>query len=104
LPDGRKVSLSDAPLLTSADVTGANASLTEGRHVLNVDLTSEGARRIQRFSEQNVGRTLASVVDGQVLRMPKIQDPIIAKGILIGGFPQAEAERLANAFSLGCRQ
>lgn len=104
LPDGRKLFLSDTPLLTSADVTGAHASLTEGQYVLNVDVTSEGAKRIQLFSEQNVGRTVAFVVDGQVLRTPKIQDPIVGRGILVGGFQQAEAERLANAFNTGCRQ
>jgi len=104
LPDGRNIFLSDPPLLTSADVTGAHASLTEGRYVLNVDVTSEGAKRIQLFSEQNVGRTMAFVVDGQVLRTPRVQDPIVGRGILVGGFGQAEAERLAKAFNAGCRQ
>jgi len=103
LPDGRNIFLSDPPLLTNADVTGAHAALTEGQYVLNVDVTSEGAKRIQSFSERNVGRTMAFVVDGQVLRTPRIQDPIVGRGMLVGGFVQAEAERLAKAFN-ACRQ
>lgn len=102
MPDGRTILLTKTPLLTSADVTGANASLTEGQYVLNVDVTAEGAERVQRFSERNVGRTLAFLVDGRVLRTPTIRDPITGNGILIGAFERAEAERLADAINHSC--
>src|SRR5687767_9723882 len=45
LTDGTQILLTQTPLLTSVDVTGANASLTEGQYVLNVDVTVEGAER-----------------------------------------------------------
>jgi preprotein translocase subunit SecD len=102
--DGRTIFLTQAPLLTSADVTGARVSLTEGEYVLNIDVTVEGAARVQRFSEQNVGRTLAFLVDGRVIRMPKIRDPITGSGFLIGAFERAEAERMADAINNGCRR
>ena len=103
LPDGRRILLAEKPLLTSADVTGARASLTEGQYVLNVDVTPETAKRVQGFSEQNVGRMMAFLVDGRLLRTPTIKDPITGTGLLIGAFEQAEAKRLADAINTRCR-
>jgi len=102
LTDGQHIPLTENPLLTSADVIGAHASLTEGQYVLNVEVTAAGAERVQSFSERNVGRTLVFMVDGQVLRTPRIRDPITGSGFLIGAFPRWEAERLTNAINTGC--
>jgi preprotein translocase subunit SecD len=104
LNDGTTISLTGTPLVTNADITGANASLTEGQWVLNVGVTDEAARRVQDFSKQNVGRTMAFLVDGKVYRTPRILDPITGKGFLIGRFEQADAERLATALSNGCKR
>ena len=104
LPDGRQLSLTQTPLLTSADITGAHASLTEGQYVLNVDVTVESAERVRLFSEGNVGRTLAFLVDGKVLRTPTIRDPITGNGFLIGAFERAQAEQLAHAINTGCKR
>lgn len=102
LPDGTRIFLTGPPLLTSIDVTGANASLTEGQYVLNLRVSAEAAARVQVFSEQNVGRTMAFLVDGRVVRTPTIKDPITGNGFLIGAFERAEAERLGDALSGGC--
>lgn len=104
LDDGTKISLTRTPLVTSADITGASASLTEGQWVLNVDVTDEGAKRVQVFSKQNVGRTMAFLVEGKVQSTPRILDPITGKGFLIGRFDQADAERLATAINNGCKR
>ena len=102
--DGRPIFLTQTPLLTSADIAGAHASLTEGQYVLNVDVTVASAERVRLFSERNVGRTLAFLVDGQVLLTPTIRDPITGNGFLIGAFERAQAERLADAINTGCRR
>ena len=105
LDDGTKIPLTRTPLVTSADITGANASLTEGQWVLNVDVTDEAAKRVRDFSKQNVGRTMAFLVEGKVHSTPRILDPITGKGFLIGGaFKQADAERLATAIRNGCKR
>lgn len=101
--DGTKIPLVRSPLVTTADLTGATASLTEGEWVLNLDLTDDAAKRIQVFSRQNVGRTLALVVDGNVRGTPKIMDALTGKGLLIGGFKEADAKQMAAAISNGCR-
>jgi preprotein translocase subunit SecD len=102
LSDGKRVLLTGAPLLTSIDVAGAHASLTEGQYVLNLDMTAGAALRVQAFTEQHVGRTMAFLVDGRIIRTPTIKDPITGNGFLIGPFARAEAERLANALNGGC--
>jgi preprotein translocase subunit SecD len=79
-------------------------TLTEGQYVLNVDVTVESAERVHRFSERNVCRTLAFLVDGQVLRTPTIRDPITGQGFLIGPLERVQAERLADAVNTGCRR
>ena len=103
LDDGKQISLTRTPLITNADITGAKASLTEGQWGLNVDVSEQGAKRVQDFSKQNVGRTMAFLVEGKVHSTPRILDPITGKGFLIGTFDQAEAERLATAINNGCK-
>ena len=103
LSDGKRVFLAAPPLVTSADVTGAHASLTEGQYVLKVDVTAEAATRVRVFSEQNVGRQMGFLVDGRLVRTPTIKDPITENGFLIGAFARAEAESLANALNSDCR-
>jgi preprotein translocase subunit SecD len=104
LNDSTNIRLIRPPLVTSADVAGANASLTEGQWVLNLDVTDEAAKRVQEFSKQNVGRTMAFLIDGKVRSTPKILDPITGNGFLIGGFEQTDAERLATAIRDGCKR
>jgi preprotein translocase subunit SecD len=101
--DGSKIPLTQTPLVTSADVTGARASLTDGQWVLNVDMTDAAAKRVRDFTRQNVGRTVAFLVEGKVRSTPTIKDPITGKGFLVGGFDQADAQRLATAISNGCK-
>lgn len=102
LNDSTNILLSRTPLVTSGDVTGAKASLTDGQWVLDLDVTDAAAERVQDFSNQHLGRTVAFLVDGKVQRTPRIADPITGKGFLIGGFNQADAERLAAAIRNGC--
>jgi preprotein translocase subunit SecD len=103
LDDGKSIALTRSPLVTNADITGANASLTDGQWVLNLDVTDEGAKRLQDFTTRNVGRTMAFLVDGKVHSTPRILDPIKGKGFLIGGgFERADAERLATAIDKSC--
>ncbi|GAA0551975.1 preprotein translocase subunit SecD [Rhizomicrobium palustre] len=95
-PDGKLLHLDAAPLLTSADFTGANVSPTEGQIVLNINLDRDGAQRIQQFSKSHVGATLAFIADGEVLNAARILDPITFDGFLVGPLEQAKADGLAK--------
>lgn len=104
LNDSTKIPLTRTPLVTSDDITGANASLTEGQWVVNIDVTDQSAKRVQSFSKENVGRTMAFLVNGKIHSMPRILDSITGKGFLIGGFERADAERLAAGVGRGCKR
>ena len=102
LNDSTTIPLTRTPLVTSADITGANASPTEGQWGLNVNVTDEAAKRVHDFSAQHIGRTLALLIDGKVQGTPTIVGTITAKGFLIGEFSRADAERLATAIRNHC--
>jgi preprotein translocase subunit SecD len=104
LNDSTTIALARTPLVTSADITGASASLTEGQWVLNLAVTDEAAKRVQDFSTRHVGQTVAFLIDGKVHSTPIIRDRITGKGFLIGRFEQADAERLATAINNGCKR
>jgi preprotein translocase subunit SecD len=97
--EGKRIYLTAKPLLTNTDFTHANVTLTEGQFVLNLDMTAESAQRVQTFTENNVGKEMAFVVNGRVIRTPKIRDPIVGNGFLIGAFGQDEAQKLADAIN-----
>ena len=100
--DSTKITLAKTPLVTTADIAGARASLTEGEWGLNIDLSDAAAKRIQEFSKQNVGRTLALLVEGKVQGTPRIAGALTGKGFLIGRFSQADAERMSASLRNGC--
>ena len=98
-PEGKRISLTGTPLLTFGDFTDANVSLTEGQIVLNVSMTTTSAKRVQTFTANHVGKMLAFVVNGRVIRTPTILDPITGKGFLIGPLGRDEAQKLADSIN-----
>lgn len=106
-PDGKVLHLEATPLLSMADFTGANVTLTEGQIVLNLNLGPAGGLRIRQFSKDHVGTTMAFIEDGEVLRTARIMDPILGDGILLGPLDRAKADALADAINqrpAGCAQ
>src|ERR1700730_366034 len=91
--DGKLVSLTDTPLLTIDDFTDANVSLTEGQIVLNVSVTADGAKRIQTFTAKNVGKQIAFLVNGRVIKIARILDPITGTSFMLSPFVRDEAEK-----------
>jgi hypothetical protein len=98
-PDGKVLHLNRAPILSMVDFTGANVTLTEGEIVLNLNLSREGGLRIQQFSKDHVGTTMAFIQDGEVIKTAKIVDPILGDGILVGPFDRAKADALADVIN-----
>ena len=104
LNDTATILMSRTPLVATGDITGATASQTEDQWVLNFTVTDDAAKRVQEFSKQHVGSSLALVVDGKVHGTPRIAAAIIGNTYRIGGFNRADAERLATAINNGCRR
>ncbi len=104
-PDGNALHIASAPLLSMPDFTSANVSLTEGQIVLNLNLSRQSGERIQAFSRAHVGRHLAFIVEGKVIRVAKILDPILGDGIMISPLEKIQATELAervNAHAKNC--
>jgi preprotein translocase subunit SecD len=95
----KRIFLTEKPLLTMDDFTHANVSLTEGQFVLNLDMTAQSAERIQMFTRKNVGKTMAFIVNGRLIRTPNIKDPVTGTGFLIGPLGRQQAQTLADAIN-----
>ncbi len=98
-PSGKVLHLEAAPLVTIADFTGANVSLTENQIVLNISLDRDGGGRLRQFSKDHVGTTIAFIVDGDVIKAARILDPIQFDGFLVGPLERPKAEALADAIN-----
>ena len=85
--------------MTNNDFTHATVSLTEGQFVLNLDTAAASAQRVQTFTKNTIGKEMAFLVNGRLIRTPKIRDPIVGNGLLIGAFGRDEAQKLADAIN-----
>lgn len=67
----------------------------ESKPGFNVTLSPDGARKYERISTDYVGRTLAIMVDGEVVMVPRILDPVRAEGFLLTMNSATEARTLS---------
>src|ERR1700756_4974102 len=96
-------------LSRSAVVTGRDLrSATENRNTnnpgqwqVNFSLSSEGAHRFGPFTEQNVHRQMAIVLDHKVYSAPVINSRIDDQGFIEGNFSEASAHELALVLRAG---
>ncbi|WP_316189597.1 SecDF P1 head subdomain-containing protein [Bradyrhizobium sp. SZCCHNS1054] len=94
--DDRKLEVEPETLLGPSDfVSVSQVEWVEGKPGFNVVLTPAGAEKYERISTENVGRTLAIIVDGKILMTPKILDPVRAQGFLLTLNTEPEAQALA---------
>ncbi|XSG82574.1 MAG: SecDF P1 head subdomain-containing protein [Methyloligella sp. ZOD6] len=94
--DAKAFHVEPETLLGPSDFSGVgDVERVEGKPGFNVALTPAGAAKYERISAENVGRTLAIIVDGKVLMTPRILDPVRAQGFLLTVNSEAEAKDLA---------
>jgi preprotein translocase subunit SecD len=91
-----------APNLTGDFLTDARSSL-DNRYgwIVNFEFNSEGARRFAKLTEDNIGKQLAILLDGQVYSAPRINSRISARGQIEGRFTSQEAADLAVILRAG---
>jgi preprotein translocase subunit SecD len=96
--------LSRTPAVTGRDLRSATeARNTEmpGQWEINFVLSSDAGRNFGRFTEQNVGRQMAIVLDKKVYSAPTIQSKINDTGRIDGNFSQESAHELAQVLRAG---
>src|SRR6266571_3107378 len=93
-----------APVVTGRDLRSAveNRNTTNpGTWQVNFTLSPEAARRFGPFTQQNIGRNMAIVLDHKVNSAPVINGRIDDSGMIEGNFSQQSAHELALVLRAG---
>lgn len=96
--------LDRTPVVTGRDLRSANprpSSETPGRYEVDFSLSTDAARRFGPFTEANIGRQMAIVLDRRVQTAPVIQARIEDSGRITGNFTQEAAKDLALILRAG---
>ncbi len=72
-----------------------------GRPAIDFLLNADGAQRFGRATEENIGRSLAIILDGRIQSSPVIQGRITDNGTITGQFTVQEAQDLALVLRSG---
>jgi preprotein translocase subunit SecD len=90
------------PAVTGRDLRNARPSLDENnRPAVGFSLNSEGATKFGNFTQANINRQLAIVLDNRVYSAPNINSRIDNEGIIQGSFTNQEAGDLALVLRSG---
>jgi len=96
--------LDRAPIVTGQDLRGATPAPSgnnPGQYEVRFQLSTSAAARFGPFTEANVGRRMAIVLDHKVYTAPVINSRIEDSGIIEGNFTQESAQDLALVLRAG---
>ena len=96
--------LDRAPIVTGRDLRNAVESRNTnnpGQWQVNFTLTGDAARRFGPFTERNINRQMAIVLDHCVYSAPEIHGKIEDSGMIEGSFTQESAHDLALVLRAG---
>lgn len=94
----------EEPIVHAGEMADAQATIDERMRepVIDFRFNEAGARKFGQFTSNNIGRTVAIVVAGQVVSAPVIREPIVGgKGRISGNFTRTAAESLAARIRSG---
>ena len=88
--------------ITGRDLRTARPSLDQNNQpAVSFTLSNDGAKRMGALTEQNIGRSLAIVLDNKVFSAPRIDGRITDNGQIFGSFTTQEAQDLALVLRSG---
>ncbi len=94
--------LDKVPVITGQDLKTAYVGVDEfGQPAVNFELKSEAAEKFGEFTEKNIGKRLAIVLDNKVVSAPVIRSRISDRGQITGNFTVEEAQDLALILRTG---
>lgn len=96
--------LNRAPIVTGQDLRGATpqpSSSNPGQYDVEFTLSTAAAARFGPFTEANIGKRMAIVLDNQVYTAPVINGRIEDRGVITGNFSQESAQDLALVLKAG---
>ncbi len=90
------------PAVTGRDLRNARPTLDENnRPAVSFSLNQEGARKFGNFTQANIGRMLAVVMDNRVAEAATIQTRIDDEGRITGSFSSQQAQDLSLVLRSG---
>jgi SecD/SecF fusion protein len=97
--EGKQKPILNGDVVSSArDDFGQNSSSAQ----VSMSMNSEGAKEWARITKQNIGKSIAIVLDNQVYSAPRVNDEITGgHSSITGDFTSAEAKDLANVLKSG---
>lgn len=93
-----------APVVTGQDLRGATpqpSTDSPGQYEVDFQLSSAAAARFGPFTESNIGKRLAIVLDSKVYEAPTINGRIDDRGQITGNFSQQSAQDLSLVLRAG---
>jgi preprotein translocase subunit SecD len=90
--------LVEAPVVSGEDLVDAQPSFDgqTNEPVVAFTFNTSGARKFGKYTQENVGRPFAILLDGEVISAPRILGPILGgRGQISGNFTLEEATNLA---------
>jgi len=96
--------LNRVPIITGEDLVGADpepSTKNPGSYEVHFQLSSSAAARFGPFTEANIGKKMAIVLDNQVYSAPVIEGRIEDSGVIEGTFSQDSAHDLALVLKAG---
>ncbi len=95
--------VSRTPVITGSDLRSARPGRDPetSRWETDFRLSRDGARRFERFTEANVGKRLAIILDKQIRSAPTIESRISDSGRITGARDQQDATDLALVLESG---
>ncbi len=99
---GEKIPVDRKAEITGKNLKTASVVLQDNSPIISFRLDSKGASKFAAITAQNVGSSLAIVLDGQVISAPRISAPIPSgSGVITGHFSPKEARELALMLKAG---
>ncbi|MDN6856308.1 hypothetical protein QO207_06865 [Pseudomonas sp. CAN2814] len=97
-PQGKAVLVATHPALTQRDVQRAElASVADGKPAVRVLFTPEASQRLAKLTQEEQGKALAVVIDGQLRLLPKVTRVVTDGQVMLQGFAsQSEAQTLVQ--------
>jgi preprotein translocase subunit SecD len=101
--DGAPIKVSQEVLLTGSAIDDARVDFNQNTQVeVSLTLNSEGGKRFAQITGENVGKSLAIILDNEVYSYPRINERISGGRCSIsGGFTLDEAKQLAVVLKAG---
>ncbi len=93
----KKIYMHKTADVTTADISEARPGQdSDGKPVVEIFLTKEGAKRLGELTEKQISKPLAILIDGKLVMAPVVRDRISDRAVIDGRFTEQERDKLVK--------